>query len=103
MVPAPLLIRPAESANLGPCSESPSHGPKQVSATLPHKGLRRPLPKEGVLIPDDLLDLFGVASAGNNSLPDIFMIMTLVPLGIVLAAPTVVLFDLAREYLIGPT
>jgi hypothetical protein len=56
-----------------------------------------------VLIPDDLLNLFGVASAGNNSLSDIFMIAVLLPLGIGLAAPVLVLFDVAREYMVGPS
>ena len=71
-------------------------------SVTPQTGLQAALPKEGMLIPDDLLDLFGAASAGNNSLPDIVMITALVPLGIILAAPVIVLFDLAREYLVGP-
>jgi hypothetical protein len=61
------------------------------------------LPKEGVLIPDDMLGLFGIASAANNSVPDLVLITVLLPIGIFMAVPVFVLFDLAREYVIGPT
>lgn len=55
------------------------------------------------MIPDDLLNLFGTASAGNHSGADVLKIMVLVPLGIALAAPLIALLDLSREYLSGPT